>query len=66
MFTSRCVIIYEMPVFSQPLLKELAEMEKVNSQLSIALEEVTREHREKAEVHLNFYHFSEKAVRNLN
>lgn len=25
-------------------------MEKVNSQLSIALEEVTREHREKAEV----------------
>ncbi|KAH7294529.1 hypothetical protein KP509_27G004800 [Ceratopteris richardii] len=39
------------PVLSPwPLMKELAEMEKVNSQLSIALEEVTREHREKAEI----------------
>ena len=72
MFSSHCTIISlpllfnEVMVFSQPLLKELAEMEKVNSQLSIALEEVTREHREKAEVHLNFYHFSEKTVLNLN
>ena len=31
-------------------MKELAEMEKVNSLLSSAIEEVTREHREKAEV----------------
>ncbi|KAI5059234.1 hypothetical protein GOP47_0025553 [Adiantum capillus-veneris] len=39
------------PVLSPwPLMKELADMEKVNSQLSIALEEVTREHREKAEI----------------
>eukprot|EP00252_Welwitschia_mirabilis_P002721 TRINITY_DN12682_c0_g1_i1.p1 TRINITY_DN12682_c0_g1~~TRINITY_DN12682_c0_g1_i1.p1 ORF type:complete len:658 (-),score=126.64 TRINITY_DN12682_c0_g1_i1:375-2348(-) len=33
-----------------PLMKELNEMEKVNSQLSAAIEEVTREHREKAEI----------------
>ncbi|XP_024525026.1 AUGMIN subunit 3 [Selaginella moellendorffii] len=33
-----------------PLMKELADMEKVNSQLSLAIEEVTREHREKAEI----------------
>ncbi|KAF3793672.1 AUGMIN subunit 3 [Nymphaea thermarum] len=33
-----------------PLMKELAEMEKVNSQLSAAVEDVTREHREKAEI----------------
>ncbi|BBN07186.1 HAUS augmin-like complex subunit 3 [Marchantia polymorpha subsp. ruderalis] len=39
------------PVLSPwPLMKELAEMEKVNSQLSAAIEEVTREHREKAEI----------------
>lgn len=38
----------------QPLMKELAEMEKVNSQLSAAVEDVTREHREKAEVFLSF------------
>jgi HAUS augmin-like complex subunit 3 len=31
-------------------MKELGEMEKVNSQLSAAIEEVTREHREKAEI----------------
>lgn len=37
----------------QPLMKELGEMEKVNSQLSAAIEEVTREHREKAEVTFN-------------
>ena len=30
-------------------------MEKVNSQLSSAIEEVTREHREKAEVSDNIY-----------
>ncbi|KAK9097818.1 hypothetical protein Syun_024863 [Stephania yunnanensis] len=33
-----------------PLTKELGEMEKVNAQLSAAIEEVTREHREKAEI----------------
>ncbi|KAF9602037.1 hypothetical protein IFM89_024794 [Coptis chinensis] len=33
-----------------PLMKELVEMEKVNAQLSAAVEEVTREHREKAEI----------------
>nr|ATG71216.1 AUGMIN subunit3 [Callitropsis funebris] len=33
-----------------PLMRELSEMEKVNSQLSTAIEEVTREHREKAEI----------------
>ncbi|XP_058072275.1 AUGMIN subunit 3 [Magnolia sinica] len=33
-----------------PLMKELAEMERVNAQLSAAVEEVTREHREKAEI----------------
>ncbi|XP_077247987.1 HAUS augmin-like complex subunit [Tasmannia lanceolata] len=33
-----------------PLMKELAEMEKVNSQVGAAVEEVTREHREKAEI----------------
>lgn len=33
-----------------PLTKELVEMEKMNSQLSAAVEEVTREHREKAEI----------------
>lgn len=33
-----------------PLMKELAEMEKINYQLSAAIEEVTREHREKAEI----------------
>lgn len=39
------------PILSPwPLMKELAEMEKVNSQLSIAVEDVTREHREKAEI----------------
>ncbi|KAL3686734.1 hypothetical protein R1sor_013043 [Riccia sorocarpa] len=39
------------PVLSPwPLVKELAEMEKVNSQLSAAIEEVTRAHREKAEI----------------
>jgi hypothetical protein len=36
-------------------MKELGEMEKVNSQLSSAIEEVTREHREKAEVSDNIY-----------
>lgn len=39
------------PILSPwPLMKELGEMEKVNSQLSAAIEEVTREHREKAEI----------------
>ncbi len=38
----------------QPLMKELGEMEKVNSQLSAAIEEVTREHREKAEVKIMY------------
>ncbi|XP_024356885.1 AUGMIN subunit 3 isoform X2 [Physcomitrium patens] len=39
------------PILSPwPLMKELGEMEKVNSQLSSAIEEVTREHREKAEI----------------
>ncbi|KAG9446559.1 hypothetical protein H6P81_012687 [Aristolochia fimbriata] len=33
-----------------PLMKELVEMEKVNAQLSAAIEEVTRMHREKAEI----------------
>ncbi|RWR72245.1 AUGMIN subunit 3 isoform X2 [Cinnamomum micranthum f. kanehirae] len=33
-----------------PLMKELAEMEKINAQLSAAVEEVTRAHREKAEI----------------
>lgn len=35
-------------------MKELAEMEKINAQLSAAVEEVTRAHREKAEVSLAF------------
>lgn len=39
------------PILSPwPLMKELMEMEKVNSQLSAAIEEVTRVHREKAEI----------------
>ncbi|KAJ7518051.1 hypothetical protein O6H91_21G052400 [Diphasiastrum complanatum] len=33
-----------------PLMKELGEMEKANSQLSAAIEDVTREHCEKAEI----------------
>ncbi|PIA40912.1 hypothetical protein AQUCO_02400169v1 [Aquilegia coerulea] len=33
-----------------PLMKELVEMEKVNAQLSAAVEKVTREHSEKAEI----------------
>lgn len=35
---------------SQPLLRALDEMEKVNSQLSASVEEVTDVHRQKAEV----------------
>ncbi|CAM6084995.1 unnamed protein product [Calypogeia fissa] len=39
------------PVLSPwPLMQELAEMEVVNSRLSAAIEAVTREHREKAEI----------------
>lgn len=39
------------PVLSpRPLMQELAEMEVVNSRLSAAIESVTREHREKAEI----------------
>lgn len=38
-------------------MKELAEMEKINSQLSAAVEEVTRAHREKAEVLLAFSYY---------
>lgn len=34
----------------QPLVSALDEMEKVNSQLSLAVEEVTDAHRQKAEV----------------
>lgn len=41
-------------------MKELAEMDKVNAQLSAAIEEVTRIHREKAEV-LFFCRINEKA-----
>ncbi|KAJ4969875.1 hypothetical protein NE237_002974 [Protea cynaroides] len=33
-----------------PLMRELVEMENVNAQLSAAIEEVTREHSEKAEI----------------
>ncbi|XP_043702263.1 AUGMIN subunit 3-like [Telopea speciosissima] len=33
-----------------PLMRELVEMENINTQLSAAVEEVTREHREKAEI----------------
>lgn len=35
---------------SQPLMRALDEMEKVNSQLSASVEEVTDVHRQKAEV----------------
>ncbi|KAL5978753.1 AUGMIN subunit 3 [Asimina triloba] len=45
---NRC--INELSAAKSPLMKELAEMERFNAQLATAVEEVTREHREKAEI----------------
>ncbi|EFJ12334.1 hypothetical protein SELMODRAFT_425434 [Selaginella moellendorffii] len=45
-------LLFASSTSAQPIRNslELADMEKVNSQLSSAIEEVTREHREKAEI----------------